>query len=52
MIVGFAEFAFEIPALPDKFEFVNAGAFIVYIVICNNGDIPAPPENVNVSAVL
>ena len=26
VVVGFAKFAFEIPALPDKFEFVNAVA--------------------------
>ena len=29
VIVGFAKLAFVIPALPDKFEFVNAVAFIV-----------------------
>src|SRR5210317_454274 len=52
VVVGFAKLAFVIPAEPDKFEFVNAVALIVtslsVITVC----IPAPPENVNVSAVL
>ena len=37
VVVGFAKFAFEIPALPDKFEFVNVVALNFNIVICNNG---------------
>ena len=37
VVVGFAKFAFEIAALPDKFEFVKPVAFIVTVIICNNG---------------
>ena len=32
VVVGFAKFAFVIPALPDKFEFVKPVAFIVTVL--------------------
>ena len=32
VVVGFAKFAFVIPALPDKFEFVNAVAVTVTVL--------------------
>ena len=32
VVVGFAKFAFEIAALPDKFEFVNAVAVTVTVL--------------------
>ena len=52
VVDGFAKLAFEIAALPDKFEFVNAVAAIVTSLSVTVVDIPPVPENVSVSAVL
>src|SRR6056300_252296 len=52
VVVGFAKLAFEIAALPDKFEFVNPVAFIATLLSVTTVDIPGPPANVKVSAVL
>ena len=52
VVVGFAKFAFDIAALPDKFEFVNAVAVTVTVLsvtVCTN---PPEPVKVSVSAVL
>src|SRR6056300_1358732 len=52
VVVGLAKFAFDIAALPDRFEFVNAVAAIVTSLSVTVVDIPPVPENVSVSAVL
>ena len=52
VVVGFANLSFAIPALPDKFESVNAVAFIVTVLSVTTASIPEPPANVNVSLVL
>ena len=50
--VGFAKLAFEIAALPDKLEFVIPEAVTVTVLSVMAVEIPEPPLNVNVSAVL
>ena len=52
VVEGFAKLAFDIPALPDKFEFVNAVALYVIVLSVTTASRPGPPANVKVSAVL
>ena len=53
VVVGVAKLAFVIPALPDKFEFVNPAAVIVTVLsVSTSVSIPEPPVKVSVSAVL
>ena len=52
VVVGFAKLAFEIAALPDKFEFVNPVAVTVTLLSVTVWTKPPEPSNVKVSAVL
>ena len=52
VVWGFAKFPFAIAAVPDKFESVNAVAFIVTVLSVTTACSPVPPANVNVSLVL